>query len=147
MILTPFSMLLENNQEICKSCKGGGLWNGIDKIRQQLADAKKEEIENPKSLEEAKTFCDIFADKVKEAQRQTALENEYTKTIRALYLKVDELDKAIAKLNENKNKRTIAEYDRIYAELLEITEKQNKLYSEISQYREITPEQQEKGFL
>ena len=58
-----------------------------------------------------------------------------------------ELDKAIANLNNNKNKRTIAEYDRIYAELLEITEKQNKLYSEISQYRTITPEQQEKGFL
>lgn len=147
MILTPFSMLLENNQEICKSYKGGGLWSGIDKIKQQLADAKKEEIENPKSLEEAKTFCDIFADKVKEAQRQNALENEYTKTIRALYLKVDELDKAIANLNNNKNKRTIAEYDKIYAELLEITEKQNKLYSEISQYRTITPEQQEKGFL
>ena len=140
-------MLSKNNQEQCKSYKGGGLWSGIDKIKQQLADAKKEEIENPKSLEEAKTFCDIFADKVKEAQRQNALENEYTKTIRALYLKVDELDKAIANLNNNKNKRTIAEYDRIYAELLEITEKQNKLYSEISQYRTITPEQQEKGFL
>lgn len=140
-------MLSKNNQEQCKSYKGGGLWSGIDKIKQQLADAKKEEIENPKSLEEAKTFCDIFADKVKEAQRQNALENEYTKTIRALYLKVDELDKAIANLNNNKNKRTIAEYDKIYAELLEITEKQNKLYSEISQYRTITPEQQEKGFL
>ena len=140
-------MLLENNPKICKSYKGGGLWSGIDKIKQQLADAKKEEIENPKSLEEAKTFCDIFADKVKEAQRQNALENEYTKNIRLLYLKVDELDKAIANLNNNKNKRTIAEYDKIYAELLEITEKQNKLYSEISQYRTITPEQQEKGFL
>ena len=141
-------MLSKNNQEQCKSYKrGGGLWNGIDKIKQQLADAKKEEIENPKSLEEAKTFCDIFADKVKEAQRQTALENEYTKTIRALYLKVDELDKAIENLNERKSKKNIAEYDRIYGELLEITEKQNKLYSEISQYRTITPEQQEKGFL
>lgn len=60
---------------------------------------------------------------------------------------MDELDKAIANLNERKSKKTIAEYDRIYGELLEITEKQNKLYSEISEYREITPEQQEKGFL
>lgn len=147
MILTPFSMLLENNQEICKSYKGGGLWSGIDKIRQQLADAKKEEIETPQNIDEAKSFCEVFTEQVKEAQRQNALENEYTKTIRALYLKVAELDKAIANLNNNKNKRTIAEYDRIYAELLEITEKQNKLYSEISQYRTITPEQQEKGFL
>lgn len=140
-------MLLENNPKICKSYKGGGLWSGIDKIRQQLADAKKEEIETPKNIDEAKSFCEVFTEQVKEAQRQNGLENEYTKTIRQLYLKVDELDKAIANLNNNKNKRTIAEYDRIYAELLEITEKQNKLYSEISQYRTITPEQQEKGFL
>lgn len=140
-------MLLENNPKICKSYKGGGLWSGIDKIRQQLADAKKEEIETPKNIDEAKSFCEVFTEQVKETQRQNALENEYTKTIRALYLKVDELDKAIANLNNNKNKRTIAEYDKIYAELLEITEKQNKLYSEISQYRTITPEQQEKGFL
>ena len=60
---------------------------------------------------------------------------------------MDELDKAIENLNERKSKKNIAEYDRIYGELLEITEKQNKLYSEISQYRTITPEQQEKGFL
>lgn len=86
-------------------------------------------------------------EKIKEAQRQNALETEYTKTTRALYLKVGELDEAIKLLEQRKTKKNIETYDKIYNELLEITEKQNKLYYEISKYRTITPEQQEKGFL
>lgn len=98
-------------------------------------------------MTEAKSFCEVLEDKIKEAQRQNALETEYTKTARALYLKVGELDEAIKQLEQRKTKRNIETYDKIYNELLEITEKQNKLYYEISQYRTITPEQQEKGFL
>lgn len=98
-------------------------------------------------MEEAKSFCDVFADKVKEAQRQNALENEYTKTIRLLYLKVGELDDIIKLLDEKKTQKRVTEYEQVYNELLEITEKQNRLYAEISKYRTITPEQQKKGFL
>ena len=50
-------------------------------------------------MQEAQTLCDIFADKVKEAQRQQALENEYTKTIRELCLKVGEMDEVLKKVN------------------------------------------------
>ena len=101
----------------------------------------------PNTIQEAKSFCDIFADKVKEAQRQNALENEYTKNIRLLYLKVGELDNILKLLDERKTQKRVAEYEQIYNELLEITEKQNRLHAEISKYRTITPEQQEKGFL
>lgn len=122
-------------------------WSGIDKLKEQLQQNKSDNIETPKTIEEAKSFCDIFADKVKEAQRQNALENEYTKTIRLLYLKVGELDNIIKLLDEKKTQKRVAEYEQVYNELLEITEKQNRLYAEISKYRTITPEQQEKGFL
>ena len=122
-------------------------WSGIDKLKEQLQQNKSDNIETPKTIEEAKSFCDIFADKVKEAQRQNALENEYTKTIRLLYLKVGELDDIIKLLDEKKTQKRVAEYEQVYSELLEITEKQNRLYAEISKYRTITPEQQEKGFL
>lgn len=122
-------------------------WSGIDKLKEQLQQNKSDNIETPKTIEEAKSFCDIFADKVKEAQRQNALENEYTKTIRLLYLKVGELDNIIKLLDEKKTQKRVAEYEQVYNELLEITEKQNRLYAEISKYRAITPEQQEKGFL
>lgn len=101
----------------------------------------------PNTIEEAKSFCDLFADKVKEAQRQNALENEYTKNIRLLYLKVGELDNILKLLDERKTQKRVAEYEQIYNELLEITEKQNRLHAEISKYRTIAPEQQEKGFL
>ena len=101
----------------------------------------------PNTIEEAKSFCDLFADKVKEAQRQNALENEYTKNIRLLYLKVGELDNILKLLDERKTQKRVAEYEQIYNELLEITEKQNRLHAEISKYRTRTPEQQEKGFL
>lgn len=122
-------------------------WSGIDKLKEQLQQNKSDNIETPKTIEEAKSFCDIFADEVKEAQRQNALENEYTKTIRLLYLKVGELDNIIKLLDEKKTQKRVAEYEQVYNELLEITEKQNRLYAEISKYRTITPEQQEKGFL
>ena len=122
-------------------------WSGIDKLKEQLQQNKSDNIETPKTIEEAKSFCDIFADKVKEAQRQNALENEYTKTIRLLYLKVGELDNIIKLLDEKKTQKRVAEYEQVYNELLEITEKQNRLYAQISKYRAITPEQQEKGFL
>lgn len=92
-------------------------------------------------------LIDIFSEKVKEAQRQQSLEDTYTKTIRQLYLKVGELEKALEKMEQRKTQRNVAEYEQIYNELLELTEKQNKLYAEISKYRTITPEQQEKGFL
>lgn len=98
-------------------------------------------------MQEAQTLCDIFADKVKEAQRQQALENEYTKTIRELCLKVGEMDEALKKVNARKTQKNIDEYMQIYDDVMKITEKQNKLYYEISQYREITPEQENKGFL
>ena len=101
----------------------------------------------PNTIEEAKSFCDLFAEKVKEAQRQNALENEYTKNIRLLYLKVGELDNILKLLDERKTQKRVAEYEQIYNELLEITEKQNRLHAEISKYRTITQEQQEKGFL
>ena len=81
----------------------------------------------PNTIEEAKSFCDLFADKVKEAQRQNALENEYTKNIRLLYLKVGELDNILKLLDERKTQKRVAEYEQIYNELLEITEKQNRL--------------------
>lgn len=101
----------------------------------------------PNTIEEAKTFCDLFAEKVKEAQRQNELENEYTKATRQLYLKVGELDNILKLLDEKKTQKRVAEYEQVYSEILEILEKQNKLYTEISKYRTITPEQQEKGFL
>lgn len=101
----------------------------------------------PNTIEEAKTFCDLFAEKVKEAQRQNELENEYTKATRQLYLKVGELDNILKLLDEKKTQKRVAEYELVYNEILEILEKQNKLYTEISKYRTITPEQQEKGFL
>lgn len=101
----------------------------------------------PNTIEEAKTFCDLFAEKVKEAQRQNELENEYTKATRQLYLKVGELDNILKLLDERKTQKRVAEYEQVYNEILEILEKQNKLYTEISKYRTITPEQQEKGFL
>lgn len=101
----------------------------------------------PNTVEEAKTLCDLFADKIKEVQRQNELENDYTRTTRQLYLKVGELDNILKLLDERKTKRRVAEYEQLYKELLEITEMQIKLYSEISQYRTITPEQKENGFL
>lgn len=122
-------------------------WNGIDKIKQQLAEARKEELEEPKGIEEVKELCDIYAEQIKETQRQLALETEYTKTTRSLYLKLDELEEATKDIEKRKTKKNIDEYNKIYAELLEITKQQGRLYTEISQYRTITPEQQEKGFL
>ena len=80
----------------------------------------------PNTIEEAKSFCDLFADKVKEAQRQNALENEYTKNIRLLYLKVGELDNILKLLDERKTQKRVAEYEQVYNELLEITEKQKR---------------------
>lgn len=64
-----------------------------------------------------------------------------------MYLKVDEIDKAIKNYDNNPSRKNIAEYNKIYNELLQITKKQSQLYLEISQYRDITLEQQEKGFL
>lgn len=125
-------------------------WNGIDKIKQQLAEARKEELEAPKGIEEVKELCDIYAEQIKETQRQLALESEYTKVTRSLYLKLGELEEAIKTIGNcwnKKAKKNIDEYNKIYTELLEITKQQGRLYTEISQYRTITPEQQEKGFL
>lgn len=96
-------------------------WSGIDKLKQQLQQNKNE-------------------NRVKEKQRQNTLENEYNKTIKLLYFKIEELD-------EKKIQKKVTEYEQVYNELLEITEKQNRLYAEISKYRTITPKEQEKGFL
>lgn len=84
---------------------------------------------------------------VKETQRQNTLENEYTRITRKLYLKVGELNDIIKLLEKRKTRKRVFEYEQIYKELLEITDKQNKLYIEISKYRTITPEEKEKGFV
>lgn len=118
---------------------------GIDKFKQQLADAR--EIEEPKTMSETKSICDELADLIKEAQRQNTLEQDYTRVTRKLYLQLGELDKVIQDIEKHKTRNNVAEYDRLYDELLTITNEQQRLYAEISKYRTITPEQEQHGFL
>ena len=108
---------------------------------------QEEVIEEPKNIDEAKAFCKMLEENIQETHRQTDLEDTYTKTVREIHLKAEELSEIIKKVEKKKTKKNVADYNEIYDELIKLQNKQNELYDEISKYRTITPEQKEKGFL